>query len=257
MGLQAHEIAAIKESGQRLAGILSDLADAAVAGANLLDIEALAKEKAEAAGGRPSFLGFHGYPAASCLSVNEGIVHCIPTDYTLKDGDILTIDMGLEYQGMHTDAAITVPIGEVSADAKRLLGGTYQALLSGIEQVGSDKPVSAISKAIEATLKEYRLTTFKEFVGHQIGHSLHEGFFVPNFYEGHGPDPILAVGQALAIEPITGIGAPEVVFSADGWSTQSADGKPAAQFETTVLVTPSGYEILVPIEPIVKRLKIS
>lgn len=257
MALSSNDIDSIRICGQKLAHILSILADSAKEGVNLLTIEDLAKAEAASAGGEPSFLGFHGYPAASCLSLNEGIVHCIPVDYTLKQGDIITIDMGLKYQGVHTDAAVTVPVGDVAPAVKNLLSGTYQALMAGVAQAKGGNRVSDISKAIEATLTDFGLTTFREFVGHQIGHSLHEGYFVPNFHDSQGPDPILKVGDAMAIEPITGIGQENVVFSADGWSTYSADGKPAAQFETTLLVGSEGPEILVPIEPIVKRLKIS
>jgi methionyl aminopeptidase len=255
--LTSAEIQSLKIGGQKLVEILSVLAAAAKPGVNLLDIEHLANQETERAGAKPSFKGFEGYPAATCLCVNEQVVHCIPADYVLKEGDILMIDMGIFYQGLHTDAAITVPIGEIDSDKKRLLAGTYAALRAGVAMVGPNRPVSDISGAIEDSLNSSRLTIFKEFVGHGVGRSLHEDPYIPNYLEKGVRSPKLTANMAIAIEPITGLGGPKVEFLADGWSTRTADGKPSAVYEETVLVTDSGAEIITPIDSLVRNLKIS
>ncbi len=250
--LNEEQIENLREGGKRLVEILRILKDAAKPGANLLDIEALAQKEASRAGGIPSFKGFHGYPAASCLCVNDGIVHCIPIDYQLKEGDILTIDMGLYYNGIHTDSAITLVIGGKTTDPhiERLLKGAYLALRSGVDQVGPEATVGDISAAIDKIVRVKGLTAFKQFVGHQIGAQLHGDILIPNF-ASKGKTPKLEVGMALAIEPILGLGEDNVIDSADGWSTITADGKPAVQFEETVLVTENGYEIITPIDTLV------
>lgn len=257
MALTPDEITNLRIGGQKLVAILDVLVEMSKVGVNLLDIERVAGEEATKAGGTPSFKGFEGYPCATCLCVNDGVVHCIPKDYTLKEGDILMIDMGLYYKGVHTDAAITVPIGEIDQDKARLLRGTYKALRDGVKQVAPDQPVVTISHAVETTLKNHNLTIFKEFVGHGVGRTLHEPPYIPNYVEKGVPSPKLAVDTAVAIEPIVGIGAPSVDFLEDDWTVVTSDGKPSAVYEETVLVTPDGYEIMTPLDSLVQKLKIS
>lgn len=257
MALNPEQIAALREGGQKLTQILDLLVTAAKPGVNLLELEAMAQLEAEKAGGNASFKGYQGYPAASCLSVNEGIVHCIPQDYTLKDGDVITIDMGLYYQGIHTDSAITVPIGNVSPEVKKLLSGTYQALLAGVNQAKAGNRVEDISSAIETVLEEENLTIFRDFTGHQIGTSLHDGLIIPNFTTNHTDSPVLEKNIAIAIEPIAGLGDTRVIYADDGWTANTSDGKPAAHYEMTVLIGENGAEIITPIGSIVQKLKIS
>lgn len=257
MALTSQEIANLKICGQKLVDILDILTDMAKPGVNLLDIERVADAEAHKAGGTPSFKGFEGYPCATCLCVNHGVVHCIPQGYELQEGDILMIDMGLYYQGVHTDAAITIPIGGIDQEKRRLLLGTYQALRAGVKQVGPGVSVQNISQAIETTLKSHNLTIFKEFVGHGVGRTLHEDPYIPNYVERGLPSPNLAPDTAIAIEPIVGIGAPAVDFLDDGWTVVTADGKPSAVFEETILITSEGQEIVTPLEKLVQKAKIS
>lgn len=257
MALNPEEITNLKIGGQKLVEILDVLVEMSKPGVNLLDIERVANEEAIKAGGTPSFKGFEGYPCATCLCVNDGVVHCIPKDYLLQEGDILMIDMGLYYHGIHTDAAITVPIGEIDADKTRLLRGTYQALRAGVREVGPNHPVVSVSQAIESTLKNHNLTIFKEFVGHGVGRTLHEAPYIPNYVERGAGSPKLTPNMAIAIEPIVGIGAPSVDFLEDDWTVVTSDGKPSAVYEETVLVTPEGHEIITPLETLVQKLKIS
>lgn len=258
MALTKEEIVNFKIGGQKLVEILDTLVDSAVPGANLLDLDRLAGDLARATGGTPSFRGYQGYPANCCLSVNAGVVHCIPVDYVLQEGDLLSIDMGLYYKGLHTDSTISLPVGgEMTPEVEKLLRATYSALRAGVAEVRPNVRVVDISKAIEETLQKQGITIFKEFVGHQVGHELHEGILIPNHVEKGYGSAIIREGMGLAIEPITGLGSPKVLFEADGWTTRTADGKPAAQYEETVLVTSEGVEIITPIENIVRKLKIS
>lgn len=257
MALSPDQITSMRIGGEKLVQILSTLVDLARPGVNLLELEAVAKQEAEAVGGQASFMGYQGYPAASCLSVNEGIVHCIPTDYTLKEGDVITIDMGLIYQGIHTDSAITVPIGKVDPQTMHLLAGTYQSLLAGVAQAKAGNTVDHISGAIEQVLTDNNLTIFKDFTGHQIGTQLHEGLIIPNFVTGFENSPVLKENMAIAIEPIAGLGSSSVHYSEDGWTATTVDKKPAAHYEMTVIIGVDGPEIITPIDSLVQKLKIS
>lgn len=258
MAFTQEEITNFRIGGQKLVDILDTLTESAVPGTNLLDLDRLAGELAHASGGVPSFRGYQGYPANCCLSVNSGVVHCIPADYVLQEGDLLSIDMGLYYKGLHTDSTISLPVGgKMTPEVQKLLQSTYSALRAGVAEVKSGARVLDVSRAIEETLKKQGITIFKEFVGHQVGHQLHEGILIPNHVEKGYGSAIIREGMGLAIEPITGLGSPKVIFEADGWTTRTADGKPAAQYEETVLVTSEGVEIITPIENIVRKLKIS
>ncbi len=251
MAFTPQEIESLKTGGQKLVEILARLVAAAQPGANLLELDRLAGEIAHELGGTPSFKGFHGYPANSCLCPNQGVVHCIPTDYQLKSGDILTIDMGLHYEGLHTDAAVTIPIGQVPPATHKLLAGTYEALQVGTRALYPNIPIREVSAAIEGELKAHNLTIFREFVGHQIGSELHGERLIPNFAAGADPGTLPA-GIAIALEPIAGVGSPQSRTIADGWSVHTADDQPAAHFEQTILITPDGYEIITPISQIVE-----
>jgi len=246
MILNSEKIANLRVAGEKLVAVLEKIKAEIKSGTNLQDIARLAENEIKRHGGLPSFQGYQGYPSSICLSVNDQIVHCPPSDTTLRDGDVISVDLGLYYKGVHADAAFTWPVGQISPNAKRLLAGTYAALLAGTSQVKPGAKVNDISSAIEKMLKAKGLTIFRQFVGHGVGAQLHEEPMIPNF-STPGRTAKLVPGMAIALEPIAGLGEEEVITEADDWSTRSADGKPAAHFEHTVLVTDTGYEVITPL----------
>jgi methionyl aminopeptidase len=240
------EIKALRKSGQILADILKLLGRESTPGLTPKHMSMLAKKELQRLGGAPVFLGFHGYPDIICISVNNEVQHAIPSERAFELGDIVNYDFGVRYDGMVTDAGITVCIGGkglLKPDTKRLLEGTERALYNGIGQVRDGCRVGDISAAIEKTLRTYNLGIVRELVGHGVGHELHEDPEIPN-YGRPGTGPVLRAGMTVAIEPITTLGSPNIVEAHDGWTLLTSDGSRSAQFEHTVLVTPDGYEIL-------------
>jgi methionyl aminopeptidase len=238
------EIAALRESGRMLAMILELLRSEARAGLTPKDMAALAKKELGRLGGQPAFLGFYGYPDIICISVNDQVQHAIPNDRPFEPGDIVNFDFGVTYKGMVTDAGITVCIdGRTTPDTARLLKGTEKALADGLSAVHAGCHVGDISAAIERTLRTHRLGIVRELVGHGVGHELHEDPEIPN-YGRAGTGPILKAGMTIAVEPITTLGSPSIYEEKDGWTLRTVDGSYSAQFEHTVLVTPTGCEIL-------------
>lgn len=238
------EIAAMRESGRMLATILRLMKDTATAGMTPKDMSAIARKELQKLGGEPAFLGFHGYPDIICISVNNQVQHSIPSDIPFKSGDVVNFDFGVRYQGMVTDAGITVCIDEaLTPDSKRLIDGTERALYDGLRVIRAGARVGDISAAIERTLRKYKLGIVRELVGHGVGHELHEEPEIANY--GHaGTGPILKTGMTIAVEPITTLGRPDIFQTRDGWTLLTQDGSWAAQFEHTVLVTSKGCEIL-------------
>ena len=194
-------------------------------------------------GAKPSFLGYHGYPASACISVNETVVHGIPNGYVLKDGDIVTVDVGAYYKGFHGDCAATFPCGTVSAQAQKLINVTKQSFFEGIRFAKSGHRVSDISHAIQTYVESNGFSVVRAFVGHGVGAQLHEEPEVPN-YGSPGRGPRLLPGMTLAIEPMVNVGTYDVRILKDGWTTVTADGKLSAQYENTVLITDGESEIL-------------
>jgi methionyl aminopeptidase len=237
------EIAAMREGGKMLAIVLQILAERTAPGMTPLDMSAIARAELEKLGGEPAFLGFQGFPDVICISVNNQVQHSIPDNRQLQKGDVVNYDFGVKYKGMVTDGGISVGVGEISSDAKRLLGGTSAALEAGLSMVCDGCKVGDISAAIEAVLIENRLGIVRELVGHGVGHKLHEDPEIPN-YGLPGRGPILKAGMTIAIEPIANLGGDAIMGDADGWTLWTADGSKSAQFEHTILVTENGYEIL-------------
>jgi methionyl aminopeptidase len=196
-----------------------------------------------AQGAKPSFLGYHGFPASTCISVNSTVVHGIPSGYVLKDGDIVTVDVGAYYKGFHGDCAATYPCGTVSAEAEKLIAVTKQSFFEGIRFATRGHRVSDISHAIQTYVESNGFSVVRSFVGHGVGAQLHEDPEVPNF-GAPGRGPRLLPGMTLAIEPMVNVGTYEVRILKDGWTTVTADGKLSAQYENTVLITDSEPEIL-------------
>ena len=191
----------------------------------------------------PSFLNYQGYPASICTSINEEVVHGIPGNRKLKDGDIIGIDIGACYKGYHGDSAWSYQVGSVSREKAYLLEHTEKALFEGLKQVKPGNHVGDISNAIETYAKNHKLGVVRELVGHGVGNHLHEKPDIPNFGK-KGTGPILKEGMTIAIEPMLNLGTREIYLLEDDWTIITQDGKPSAHFEHTVVVTKDGYQIL-------------
>ena len=194
-------------------------------------------------GAKPSFLGYHGFPASTCISVNSTVIHGIPGGYVLKEGDIVSVDVGAYYKGFHGDCAATFPCGTVSAEARRLIDVTKQSFFEGIRFAKRGQRVSDISHAIQTYVESNGFSVVRSFVGHGVGAQLHEEPEVPNF-GAPGRGPRLLPGMTLAIEPMVNAGGFDVRVLKDGWTTVTADGKLSAHYENTVLITDGEPEIL-------------
>ena len=194
-------------------------------------------------GAKPSFLGYGGFPASSCISVNSTVIHGIPGSYVLQEGDIVSVDVGAYYEGFHGDCAATFPCGQISAEAQRLIDVTKQSFFEGIRFAAPGHRVSDISHAIQTYVESNGFSVVRSFVGHGVGRQLHEEPEVPNFGKaGHGPR--LLRGMTLAIEPMVNAGGHEVRILPDGWTVKTTDGSLSAHYENTVLITDGEPEIL-------------
>jgi len=193
----------------------------------------------------PTCLGYEGFPATLCTSVNDEVVHGIPSNYKLKNGDIITIDVVIGYKGYQGDAAWTYAVGEISDDKKYLMEHTEKALYEGIKMVKPGNRIGDISHAIEVYANDHNLGVVEELCGHGIGLEMHEDPEVPNFGKA-GLGPKLKEGMVICIEPMLNLGTKRIYMLDDGWTIKTLDGEPAAHYEHTVLITKDGYEILTP-----------
>lgn len=234
-----HDQALIKQAGGMLHAVLERATALALPGITLLALDQAIHSQILAAGCRPSFLGHEGFPNSACLSLNDQVVHGIPDQRVLKDGDILGIDAGLWLDHVCVDGAVTIAIGNISTEAARLLKGTQRALKAGIKEAKVGARVGKISHAIQCVAEEEGFGIVRALVGHGLGHSVWEPPQVPNFgYPSDGP--ILKAGQVIAIEPMLTLGTSEVFVEADGWGIFTGDGSLAAQFEHTIIITQQG-----------------
>ena len=237
------EIAMMRESGRRVGRILTELREMIKPGVETRELDRYAEKRSLELGAIPAFKGYNGYPASLCISINEEIVHGIPSDRRLKEGDLVSLDFGVVYGGFYGDAAITVPVGEISEEARRLMEVAEKSFYRGLEQLKEGNHLSDISAAIQAEVEKAGFSVIRDFVGHGIGRELHEGPQIPNFgLPGHGPK--LKKGMTLAIEPMIAAGQYEVVILSDDWTAVTRDGSLAAHFEHSVALTESGVEIL-------------
>jgi methionyl aminopeptidase len=238
------EIETLRRVNQLVGRILAELREMVAPGVTTQEIDALAERRVREAGAVPAFKGYHGYPATICASVNEQVVHGIPSSKRpLVEGDILSIDMGAKLDGFFGDCAVTVPVGNVSIEAASLLKVTEEALFHGIEAVKPGARVSDIGAAVQQHVEAHGFSVVREFVGHGIGTALHEEPQIAN-YGPAGRGPRLAEGMVLAIEPMVNVGKPAVKVLNDGWTAVTRDGSLSAHFEHTVVVTREGCEIL-------------
>jgi methionyl aminopeptidase len=211
-------------------------------GVTTLEVDAVAREVLERRGATSNFLGYHGFPAVICTSPNSMIVHGIPGGYVLEEGDILSIDCGAIIEGYHGDAAFTMGIGEITAEAQRLLDVTERSLWAGIAQLKKGNALHEVGRAVQDVAEAAGFSVVREYVGHAIGTAMHEQPQVPNYWPGHR-GPTLKTGNVFAIEPMVNAGTPETVQLDDGWSVVTADGRLSAHFEHTIAVTPDGPEV--------------
>ncbi len=233
----------LRVAGSMLAGVMQRLRESIKAGISTLEIDALAQVLIEKREALPAFRGYRGYPTNICTSVNEEIVHGIPSERKLKDGDIISLDAGLNYQGYFVDAAITVAVGRIDAQAKKLIEVTKNALSEGIRKACCGNHVSDISYAIQSYVEGHGFSVVREFVGHGIGNALHEEPEIPNYGLPH-QGPLIKSGMVLAIEPMVNTGTWRSKMLENQWTAVTADGMLSAHFEDTVAVTDRGPEIL-------------
>jgi methionyl aminopeptidase len=212
-------------------------------GVNVLAVEAVIKETIERAGMKPAFLGYKGYPAASCISVNDEIVHGIPTDRILEEGDIVSVDLGVESEGYIVDTARTHPVGQISGELTRLLAVTDSALKAGVGQAKDGHRTGDIGSAVEKVIKSGGFAVIRDLTGHGVGKTLQEPPSIPNFGTP-GKGELLKEGMVLAIEPITSLKKTTIAILDDGWTIVALDHRPTAHFEDTVLVTKDGPIVL-------------
>jgi methionyl aminopeptidase len=237
------DIRILRKAGALLGAVLTHAETLAVPGAILRDINAAIEAQIRAGGGIPSFLGFDGFPAASCLSLNAEVVHGIPDGRKLKEGDILGVDVGLWLEDRCVDAARTVAVGKVSDEAQRLLALTEEAMQVGIAAAKPGRRVGAIGNAVQQFAEAHELGIVRALTGHGVGHKVHEEPEVPNY--GKATDgPLLRAGMVLAIEPMLTLGGGSVYTDVDGWTVVTADKSLSAQFEQTVIITPRGAEVI-------------
>ena len=240
----AAELERMRDAGRLVGEVLSELAALVKPGVTTADLDGLAEKRIAQAGATPAFKGYHGYPATICASINEEVIHGIPSGRrVLNEGDIISIDVGASLGGYCGDSAITLPVGPVSETAATLLRVTEEALLKAIERVRVGARISDIGHAVQQHVEAYGFSVVREFVGHGIGQRMHEEPQVPNYGEP-GRGPRLAEGMVLAIEPMVNAGKPTVKVLADGWTAVTRDSSLSAHFEHTVAVTADGPWIL-------------
>ena len=237
------ELERMKAANQLVAEVLAELRENVEPGVTTGELDALAEDRIRAAGGEPAFKGYHGFPASICASVNEEVIHGIPSQRELVEGDIISIDLGAVVDGFYGDSAVTVPVGRVSEEAAALLRVTEESLHLAIARVRVGGRISDLGQAVQAHVERNGFSVVREFVGHGIGTRLHEEPQIPN-YGPAGRGPRLAEGMVLAIEPMVAMGRPDVRILADGWTAVTRDGSLAAHFEHTVAVTADGPLVL-------------
>ena len=233
----------IRRSGKILFRVMQKLCASIQEGLSTQAIDRLAQELVSKEDATPAFKGYKGFPANICISINEEIIHGIPGERKLKNGDLVSLDLGVDYKGYFSDAAITTTVGKVNPRIKKLIEVTKAALAQGIKQARQDNQLSDISYAIQSFVEAKGFSVVRDFVGHGIGHNLHEEPEIPNFGRPH-QGPTLKAGMVFAIEPMVNMGSWESRIVENGWTAVTKDGLPSAHFEHTVAITENGPEIL-------------
>ncbi|MGO9457624.1 MAG: type I methionyl aminopeptidase [Acidimicrobiales bacterium] len=242
MRRNADELARMRRAGRVVAEMHEATRVALRPGVTTRELDDVARGVLESRGATSNFLGYHGFPAVICTSPNDMIVHGIPGDYRLEEGDILSVDCGAIVEGYHGDAAYTAAVGRVSAEAERLLEVTERSLWAGIDQLTAGNRLHEVGRAVQEVAEAAGYTVVREYVGHAIGTAMHEQPQVPNYWPG-SPGPTLKTGMVFAVEPMVNAGGPETRLLDDGWSVVTADGSLSAHFEHTIAVTEDGPEV--------------
>jgi len=239
----AREIEKLAQGGKILAEIITQVSRRVEPGVNLLELEKLTDTLITKRRVQASFKNYQNYPSSICLSVNSEVVHCVPRDYIIKEGDIISLDLGIKHQGLFTDMAITVPVGMISLKVQKLIQVTKKSLQLAIKQVKPGNTIGDIGYTIDNYVSGQGFFTVKQLVGHGVGYAVHEEPRIPNFgIPGRGP--VLKPGMVIAIEPMVNIGTEAVNFESDGWRVVTQDKSYSAHFEHTIVVTPRGAKIL-------------
>lgn len=238
----AEEVAIMRQCGRILAAILDILRTEARAGIRTRELNVIMAEESKKRGGRPSFKDYRGFPANLCVSVNDEIVHGIPGERTLRDGDIVSLDAGVFYDGFHTDAAITVGVGSISQEARDLISAAEASLTAGVARAKCGAHVGDVSTAIQECAESRGFSVVREYTGHGVGRELHEEPAVPNF--GLNKGPLLRKGMTLAIEPMVNAGDWRTKLAPNQWTVLTADGSLSAHFEHTIAIMDEGAEVL-------------
>lgn len=246
----AKEIEAMREGGKILAGIMDEIGKNIASGKNTLELNKLAEELVFANVGEPSFKGYgketgNPFPATICASINSEIVHGVPSaDKILKNGDLLKIDIGMKYKNLHTDMARTFAVGNISAEAQKIMEITKQSFWEGIKKMQAGRMLSDYSKTVQKYVEKNGFSLVRNLVGHGIGKELHEDPQIPNYYNKKFKDIKLQAGMVLALEPMVNAGNFETIVGKDGWGFYSKDGSLTAHYENTILITEKGVEVL-------------
>ncbi|MDE6182884.1 MAG: type I methionyl aminopeptidase [Rikenellaceae bacterium] len=237
------EIELLRENNILVSKTLAEVGKHIKAGVTTKELDAIAEEYIRSFGAEPAFLGYEGYPATLCVSVNEQVVHGIPGGYVLKDGDIVSVDCGTFMKGFCGDSAYTFGVGDVAEEVSRLMAVTKEALVKGAEQAVAGKRVGDIGYAVQNHAEKHGYSVVRELVGHGIGRKMHMSPEVPNF-GARGRGPLLKKGMVICIEPMINMGTRQVVWERDGWTVRTRDGKPSAHYEWAVAVGEQKPDIL-------------
>ena len=237
------EIELLRENNLLVSQALAEVAKHIKPGVTTKELDRIAEAFIRSHGATPSFLGYEGYPASACISVNEQVVHGIPSDYVIKEGDIVSVDLGTFMKGFNGDSAYTFAVGEVSDDVRRLLEVTKEALYKGTAQAKAGNRVGDISAAVQEYAESFGFGVVRELEGHGLGRKMHEAPGIPN-YGLRGRGPLLKEGMVICIEPMITMGNRAIVFERDGWTVRTRDRKPAAHFEFAVAIRKDGPDVL-------------
>ena len=237
------EIELLRENNLLVSATLAEVAKAIAPGVTTLELDAVAEKFIRSHGAVPGFLGYGGFPNTLCVSVNEQVVHGIPSDYALKTGDVVSVDCGTFMKGFYGDSAYTFAVGEIDPKVAELLRVTKEALYKGVAQAKAGNRVGDISAAVQEHAESHGFSVVRELVGHGLGRKMHEEPEVAN-YGARGRGPLLKEGMVICIEPMINMGTKQVVFERDGWTVRTRDRKPSAHFEFAVAITKEGPDVL-------------
>ena len=248
------EVELLRENNLLVSATLAEVGKHIRAGVTTLELDRIAEEFIRSHGAVPGFLGYGGFPNTLCVSVNEQVVHGIPSDYVLKDGDIVSVDCGTVMKGFYGDSAYTFAVGAIDPAVQKLLDVTKEALYKGVAQAKAGNRIGDISAAVQEHAESNGFSVVRELVGHGLGRKMHEEPEVPN-YGARGRGPLLKEGMVICIEPMINLGAKQVVFERDGWTVRTRDRKPSAHFEFAVAIGKEGADVLTDFKVIEEAIK--